>query len=52
MGKDVRLYGLWGLIKQHHKLTFDAQVEGNKKYWFGYRNTQIPGQVISQGINF
>ena len=52
MGKDVRLYGLWGLIKQHNKLTFDAQVEGNKKYWFGYRNTQIPGQVISQGINF
>ena len=52
MGKDVRLYGLWGLIKQHHKLTFDAQVEGNKKYWFGYRNTQIPGQIISQGINF
>lgn len=52
IGKDARLYHLIGIYKEHRKRLLNTHINGNKKYWFGYRNTQIPDQFISQGIHF
>ena len=51
-GKDIRLYNLAEFFKKHRDLTFDMQVKGNRKYYFSFRNMQIPDQMLSQGINF
>ena len=51
-GKDVRLYNLNDIFQKHRNMMINTHVEGNRKYWSGYRNLQIPNHLISQGINF
>jgi ATP-binding cassette subfamily B protein len=51
-GKEVRLYKMKDIYANFHKQSREAHVKYSKKYWRGYRNTQIPDQFISQGINF
>ncbi len=52
IGKDVRIYNMGGIYEQHQKELIHANHSGFKKYWYGYRNAQIPDQIISQAINF
>ena len=51
-GKDVRLYNMLSISKKHRERSLSLLINGEKTYWFGWRNTQIPDQIISQGINF
>ena len=49
---DMRIYNMMSIFKKRTEWGGKANADGMKKYWFGHRNTQVPDQVISQGINF
>ena len=51
-GQDIRIYNMAIIFRKHCERMQQLQVSGNRKYWFGYRNTEIPNKIISQGINF
>ncbi|MCL2815400.1 MAG: hypothetical protein FWD23_12440, partial [Oscillospiraceae bacterium] len=50
--QDIRIYDMGIIFRKNNERRMKAAVSGNRKYWFGWRNTQIPDQFISQGINF
>ncbi|MCL2774068.1 MAG: ABC transporter ATP-binding protein/permease [Oscillospiraceae bacterium] len=51
-GKYVRLYNMLIIFQKYREQSIKILTNGNKRYWFGWRNTQIPDQIISQGLNF
>jgi len=52
MGKDIRIFNMLEIYEKLNQEMREAHINGSKKYWYGYRNTQFPDIIISQGINF
>ena len=50
--QDIRIYDMAIIFRKNNERRMKAAIKSNRKYWFGWRNTQIPDQFISQGINF
>ncbi len=51
-GKEYRIYNMNHIIDEFKRKKLDILKKNNKKYWYGYRNTQIPEVLLTYALNF
>lgn len=51
-GKEYRIYNMNYIIDDFKEKKLDMLKKNNKKYWYGYRNTQISEVLLSYALNF
>lgn len=51
MGKDIRIFDMIKIYQRLNNEVEQTHINGNKKYWYGHRNTLFPDLIISQIIN-